>query len=74
MTSKINLNDFPLPWVYFTVERSRVEVFLLFFLDFFNAKFQTTFVVCFFLLNKLSLGKKFICKVERLNVKQHRSR
>ena len=46
----------------------------------FTAKFQTTFIVCFFFLffffffffffNKLSLGKKFICKVERLNVKQ----
>ena len=36
------------------------------------------FVICFFVvilfLNKLSLGKKFIFKVERLNVKQHRSR
>ena len=31
------------------------------------------FVVCFF-LNKLPLGKKFICKVDRLNVKQCRSR
>ena len=42
----------------------------------FGAKFQTAFVWGFFLLfflNKLSLGKKFICKVERLNVKQHRS-
>ena len=28
----------------------------------------------FFFLNKLSIGKKFIRKVERLNVKQHRSR
>ena len=27
--------------------------------------------LCF---NKLSLGKKFICKVERLNVKQRKSR
>ena len=33
----------------------------------FGAKFQT-FVVCF-VLNKISIGKKFICKVERLNVK-----
>ena len=28
----------------------------------------------FFYLNKLSFGKTFICKVERLNVKQRRSR
>ena len=27
-----------------------------------------------FYLNKLTFGKKFICKVERLNVKQYRSR
>ena len=27
----------------------------------------------FFFLNKLSLGKTFICKVDRLNVKQRRS-
>ena len=40
----------------------------------FAAKFQTTFVVCFSLFNKLSLEKKFIRKVERLNVKQRRSR
>ena len=42
----------------------------------FSAKFQTTLVVCCFLcfLNKLSLGKKFICKLARLNVKQRRSR
>ena len=39
----------------------------------FGAKFQTTFVVCFF-CNKLSLGKKLICKVERLDVKLRRSR
>ena len=42
-----------------------------------GAKFQLTFVVCFFFFfffNKLSPGKKFICKVERLNVKQRRSR
>ena len=36
----------------------------------FGAKFQTTFD--FF--NKLSLEKKFIRKVDRLNVKQRRSR
>ena len=40
----------------------------------FGAKFQTTFVVCFFYFNKLSFGKTFICKVKRLNVKQRRSR
>ena len=40
----------------------------------FGAKFQTTFVVCFFYFNKLSFGKTYICKVERLNVKQRRSR
>ena len=42
----------------------------------FTAKFQTTFVVCFFLffLNKLLFGKKFTCKVEELNVKQRTSR
>ena len=39
-----------------------------------GAKFQTTFVICIFYCNKLSFGKTFICKVERLNVKQHRSR
>ena len=33
----------------------------------FGAKFQTIIVLFF---NKLSIGKKFICKVERLNVKQ----
>ena len=27
----------------------------------FGAKFQTTFVVCFFIFNKLSFGKIFIC-------------
>ena len=37
----------------------------------FGAKCQTK-SACFF--NKLSLGKKFVCKVERLNVKQRRSR
>ena len=42
----------------------------------FGAKFQTPFVVCFFFFffffhfNKLSFGKTFICKVERLTVKQ----
>ena len=40
----------------------------------FAAKFQTTFVVCFFFKNKPPLRKKFICEVERLNVKQRRSR
>ena len=43
----------------------------------FNAKFQTTFVICFFLFLsyfELSFVKKFICKVERLNIKQCRSR
>ena len=39
-------------------------------LNSFGAKFQTTFVVCFFYFSKLS----FIGKVERLIVKQHRSR
>ena len=39
----------------------------------FGAKFQT-FFVCFSFLNKLSLEQKFIRKVERLNVKQRRSR
>ena len=39
----------------------------------FGAKFQTKFVLCIFIFNKLSLGKTFICKVERLNVKQRRS-
>ena len=39
-----------------------------------GAKFQTTFVVCFFYFNKLPLGKIIICKIERLNIKQHRSR
>ena len=44
-------------------------------LNSFGAKFQTTYVVCFFFyFNKLSFGKKFICKLERLNVKQRRSR
>ena len=36
--------------------------------------FFVVFVFCFCFLNKLLLGKKFICKVERLNVKQRRSR
>ena len=42
----------------------------------FDAKFQTTFVKCrlLFFFNKLSLEKKFIRKVERLNVKQRKSR
>ena len=44
------------------------------FINSFSAKFQTKFVVCFSFFNKLSLGKRFIRKVERLNVKQHRSR
>ena len=43
-------------------------------LNSFGAKFQTTFVVCFSFFNKLSLEKKFVRKVERLNVKQRRSR
>ena len=37
----------------------------------FGAKFQTTLFSYF---NKLSFGKTFVCKVERLNVKQRRSR
>ena len=45
-----------------------------FFFNSFGAKFQTTFFVCFYCFNKLSLGKTFICKVDRLNVKQRRSR
>ena len=40
----------------------------------FGTKCQTTFVVCFFYLNKLSFGKTFICTVKRLNAKQRRSR
>ena len=40
----------------------------------FGAKFQTTLVCFSFFLNKLSLEKKFIRKVEILNVKQRRSR
>ena len=42
----------------------------------FGAKFQTTFVVCFFILTNCRLEKlyKIICKVERLNIKQRRSR
>ena len=39
----------------------------------FGAKFQTTFVVWFSFFSKLLLEKKSIHKVERLNVKQHRS-
>ena len=41
----------------------------------FNAKFQTT-LICrlLFYFNKLSLGKTFICEVQRLNVKQRRFR
>ena len=50
------------------------KCFWYFFFNSFGAKFQTTFVVCCFYLNKLSFGKTFICKVERLNVKQRRSR
>ena len=40
-----------------------------------GAKFQTTFVVCFFVVVflKQTIGKKFICKVELLNVKERRS-
>ena len=45
-----------------------------FFFNSFGAKFQTTFVICFFYFNKLWFGKMFICKVDRLNVKQRRSR
>ena len=41
------------------------------FLHSFGSIFQITFVVRF--LNKLSIGKKFVCKLERLNVKQRRS-
>ena len=37
----------------------------------FGAKFRRTFIIY---INKLSLGKPFICKVERLNVSQRRSR
>ena len=33
-------------------------------LNSFGAKFQTTNVVCFDFFNKLSIGNKFICKVE----------
>ena len=49
------------------------------FFNSFGAKFLTTVVVCFYsyyyyYFNKLSFGKTFICKVERLNVKQRRSR
>ena len=43
----------------------------------FGAKFQTTNVVCFFFFfffNKLSLEKTLKCKIERLIVKQRRSR
>ena len=40
----------------------------------FGAKFQTTFVVCFFDFNKLTLEKTFICKVDKQNVKQRRPR
>ena len=39
-----------------------------------GAKFQTAFVVCIFILTNHPFGKMFICKVERLNVKQRRSR
>ena len=39
-----------------------------------GAKFQTTFAVCLLHYIKLSFGKTFICKVERLNVNQRRSR
>ena len=52
-------------------------------LNSFGAEFQTTFIVYFFFFffffffyyyfNKLSFGKTFICKFERLNVKQRRS-
>ena len=40
----------------------------------FAAKFQTTFVVCFCFKLTIEWKKMFICKVERLNVKQRRSR
>ena len=36
--------------------------------------FRRQIVVCFFYFYKLSLGKTFICTLDRLNVKQHRSR
>ena len=39
----------------------------------FSAKFYTTSVCSACLCYKLSVGKEFVCKVERLNVKQHRS-
>ena len=39
-----------------------------------SSAFFFFFLLLFFYFNKLSLGKTFICKVERLNVKQRRSR
>ena len=42
-------------------------------LNSFDAKFQRTFVVCFFSTN-YRFERSFICKVERLNTKQRRSR
>ena len=33
----------------------------------FGAKFQTSFVVCFVVFNRLSTGKTSVCKVEKLN-------
>ena len=52
------------------------------YINFFGAKFQTMcfffvlFFCCFFcfFFHKLSLGKKFICTVDILTVKQRRSR
>ena len=67
-------------WVYTVCPGLSVPVLgLLHHLKSFGAKFQTTFVVCFlvvvffFLTNFHLERKKFICKVERLNVKQRRS-
>ena len=45
-------------------------MFMYFRINSFGAKYQTTFIVCFSsscFFNKLSLGKKFICKVKRLS-------
>ena len=55
--------------------RRHLSSVFFFFFFFFFCFFCCFFFFCiFFVFNKLLLGRKFLCKVERLNVKQRRSR
>ena len=80
MVSEKTFKDFRILYRYIAQRQGQITPKVLtvrkqfYYFNSFDAKFQMTFVICLFYFNKLTFGKTFICEIERLNVKQRRSR